>query len=631
MTTLQPPAPAPDPSSSSASVRVSRRAAIFGSVGAALAAGFGMYALRSALQVRSVPERLMEWLLLFVTPEQFEAALQRFGFDAKRYGLAAAILGMLGVLSCLGYLALRRGWRLHGMLALGMGLWLFVMLVVMPLTSAGPFALDLLDGKRAAIGGYLAVALTFAAVLALAGARAHRRFHQDTPPAAWQNWSELGASPGVRSAWLQPRRGAIALLGSAGAAYLATYLAVRMVPRGAGVETVMLEDPQEPVPSGGIDTPNPHPNVVGTPPGADAAIRFGADAGPQPSVEAATSAQPTAVATSAGRLPEPAPEREVVRDKDGAVLPGGHVAGQLVPAISSNTDFYVVTKNAGGDPVVHPDNWRLLIDGEIDRPVQLDYATLRKMPAVEMTKTLECISNYVGKPELAPFGAELIGTAVWKGVRVRDILRVVGGPKSTVGWVAVLSADEFTSALPLDAVVDPNTILVYEMNGEVLPREHGYPARLLVPGRYGMKNAKWVIGLRLLRREFSDWYGQRNWSKHGIVQTMSRIDVPVPGASLPSGQQTVAGIAYAGARGIQRVEWSSDDGRTWQTAELLEPAPGEDRWVRWRGTFTLASPGASVVLVARATDSTGEVQTREFSLPEPDGGTGWPHVEVHAG
>jgi len=254
------------------------------------------------------------------------------------------------------------------------------------------------------------------------------------------------------------------------------------------------------------------------------------------------------------------------------VLQSGRAAGQLAPAITSNRDFYIVTKNAGGDPSLRPGDWRLLVDGEVERSFQLDYATLRKLPAMQVTKTLECISNFVGKPELAPFGAELISTAQWKGVAVRDILALTGGPKPSAQWMAVLSADEYTSALPIEAAMDPATLLVYEMNGEVLPREHGYPARLLVPGRYGMKNPKWVIGLRPMSREFLDWYGQRNWSKEGIVRTMTRIDGPAPGAKPSAGENTLSGIAYAGARGIKRVEYSSDGGDTWDDAEVLEPA-----------------------------------------------------------
>jgi hypothetical protein len=130
-----------------------------------------------------------------------------------------------------------------------------------------------------------------------------------------------------------------------------------------------------------------------------------------------------------------------------------------------------------------------------------------------------------------------------------------------------------------------------------------------------------------MTREFLDWYGQRNWSKEGIVRTMTRIDSPAPGAPVPPGENVVSGVAYASTRGIARVEYSVDGGQTWADADLLEPQAGADAWVRWRGTFTY-TPGAQVTLVARATDGTGVVQDQAFTLPEPDGGTGWPRVQV---
>jgi DMSO/TMAO reductase YedYZ molybdopterin-dependent catalytic subunit len=328
-------------------------------------------------------------------------------------------------------------------------------------------------------------------------------------------------------------------------------------------------------------------------------------------------------------VPIPPPARALARDQEGSLTAAGRAPGTLAPAITPNDNFYIVTKNAGGDPIIHPQDWRLVVDGEVERPFQIDYQTLRKLPPVEVTKTLECISNFTSKPELAPFGSELISTARWKGAKVSDILQLVGGVKAGADWLAVLGADEFTSALPMDVALDPETLLVYEMNGEVLPREHGYPARMLVPGRYGMKNAKWVAGLRPLRREFVDWYGQRNWSKTALVRTMSRIDQPAPGANLPPGEQRIAGVAYAGVRGIQQVEFSADNGESWRKADILEAPAGHDTWVRWQGSFTLA-PGSRTKLIARATDGNGEVQIEAFSLPEPNGGTGWPSVEVQA-
>jgi DMSO/TMAO reductase YedYZ molybdopterin-dependent catalytic subunit len=576
--------------------------AAVGGAAAALVFGLGMLLLRSTIGVRSIPERLMEWLLLFIPPGLFEAVLLRFGFDAKRYGLDAAILLVLAGLGWLGYRALSRGLSLPSLAALGVGVWLLIMLLIMPLTSAGLFASALVEGASAAVLGYLAISLSYAAVLILG--------------ALWMRFDEVPENLGelhgaYREIPLSERRTLLVMLGGSAAAYMATYASGLFSSTDSRAPSILLVDPQEPVPSGGVDAPNPHPQAVASPVAQQQTI-------------AATA---TPFASTTPTLPAPASARELQRDKDGAVLPSGRTPGQLASAVTSNSDFYIVTKNAGGDPMLKADAWRLLVDGDVERTFQLDYATLRKLPSVQVTKTLECISNFVGKPELAPFGAELISTALWKGVAVRDILGLTGGPKSDASWLAVLSADEYTSAIPIEVAMDPGTLLVYEMNGDVLPYEHGYPARLLVPGRYGMKNAKWVIGLRPMTREFLDWYGQRNWSKDALVRTMTRIDSPAPGDHLDPGQSTLSGVSYAGTRGIKRVELSSDGGQTWRDAQFVEPPAGPDSWVRWRGAFQVAA-GSPVTLVARATDGTAAVQDEAFTLPEPNGGTGWPHVQL---
>jgi DMSO/TMAO reductase YedYZ molybdopterin-dependent catalytic subunit len=168
------------------------------------------------------------------------------------------------------------------------------------------------------------------------------------------------------------------------------------------------------------------------------------------------------------------------------------------------------------------------------------------------------------------------------------------------------------------------------MNGEPLPREHGFPARLLVPGRYGMKNPKWLAGIRVMDKSYAGWYEQRGWNPEGLVKTMSRIDVPADGAALSPGQQRVAGIAYAGDRGIMTVEFTADDGATWMSTDLLEPMPDTDAMVRWQGSLVMP-PSGMVTLTVRATDGTGEVQTDVFVLPQPDGASGQDSIRVSAG
>ena len=179
-----------------------------------------------------------------------------------------------------------------------------------------------------------------------------------------------------------------------------TAFALRFGPRRRLPGVVVL-DPQAPVPSGGIDGPEPTPAVTAAPvpPG-----RRGAPPRQRRRAERATRSCPAAAA----------PARRGTRTA--RLLPSGRRPGSWPSPSRATTDFYIVTKNAGGRPGrCDADDWRLRIDGEVGRPVELDYASLRSLPAVEVTKTLECISNFVAKCELAPFGCDLITTARWKG------------------------------------------------------------------------------------------------------------------------------------------------------------------------------------------------------------------------
>jgi DMSO/TMAO reductase YedYZ molybdopterin-dependent catalytic subunit len=330
-------------------------------------------------------------------------------------------------------------------------------------------------------------------------------------------------------------------------------------------------------------------------------------------------------AQSTDELATPPPAPSLARDADGALAGAQRPPGTLAPYITANDAFYAVTKNASGDPSLDAEQWRLVIDGEVAQPVQLDYRLLRQLPAVDVTKTLECISNMTARCDLATFGCELISNATWKGVRLADIVTLAGGLNPGVVSFAIIAQDEFSASLPADVGMDPNTIIVYEMNGQVLPRIHGYPARLLVPGRYGMKSPKWLAAIRPMTQEYLGWYEQRNWNKEGIVRTMARIDVPASG-DLPAGTQMLAGIAYAGDRGVNAVDVTLDGGQSWQSVALLDSAMG-DTWVRWQGSFQL-DPGAELHIQARATDGTGVRQTDVFQLPQPNGATGWNSVTV---
>ncbi|MBX5446376.1 molybdopterin-dependent oxidoreductase, partial [Sphaerobacter sp.] len=159
---------------------------------------------------------------------------------------------------------------------------------------------------------------------------------------------------------------------------------------------------------------------------------------------------------------------------------------------------------------------------------------------------------------------------------------------------------------------------------------HGYPLRLIVPGIFGMKNVKWITRIEAVDRDFQGYWQERGWSDIATVQTMSRIDVPASNRTLVAGQPTlIAGIAFAGDRGISKVEVSTDDGETWAPATLDEPL-SPLTWVLWRYEWTPIRPGR-YHLVVRAYDGQGQVQDAKERPPLPDGATGYHTVSVRVG
>lgn len=558
--------------------------------------------IRVAWQVRTLPERVMETLLVLVPLDLFERGLQQFGANAKDIALLGAYLGMAILLVVVGFLAVRTvdGWLV---LLVGLGLWLAAMLIVMPLTGAGLFASALLVNPTLTIAGYLVVFSGYGVVLAIG--------------TGMVTWLDPGRYSAPEHTARLERRSLLA--GLSGAVVTALAFGFARSTGGAGGAAVQSSLPLAAAPTR-AEVPSPTATSV-VAPAATAAPTNASAATPTPAVAA-----PTSTPLVAAGFPTPPPVRSLTRDQEGSLTAAGRPLGSLAPQITSSQDFYIVTKNAVADPVADANTWRLIVDGQVDHPVQVDYATLLALPYVDVTKTLECISNLTAGCGMASFGCDLISTALWRGVAVRDVLDLAGGLKSSVVDVAFLSMDEFSSGLPAEAALDPSTLIVYQMNGQVLPREHGYPARLLVPGRYGMKDPKWLAGIRALDQSYVDWYQQRGWTRDGIVKTMSRIDLPVDGASLPPGQQRVAGIAYAGDRGINQVEISADGGSTWRTASILEPPAGQDTIVRWEAMFPMA--GSPCTLVVRATDGTGVVQPDDFGLPAPDGGWGQDSITV---
>lgn len=310
--------------------------------------------------------------------------------------------------------------------------------------------------------------------------------------------------------------------------------------------------------------------------------------------------------------------REVarVRNAEAVDFAGG---GTLPSPITPNGKFYLVSKNFV-DPRVDTSetDWTIRIDGLVERPQTLTAADLRALAGPDFVSTLTCISN--------PIGGPLISTARWTGAPLAVVLRRAGVEPGVVD-VVFHARDGYSDSIPLAKALAPTTALVWGMNGVPLPAKHGFPVRVIVPGRYGIKNVKWLERISLVNTDYQGYWQQQGWTDVGIVKTESQISVPANKAIVRAGAAELAGIAFAGDRGIRQVEVSLDGGATWQTCQITADPSGHSlSWVLWRYPWHPA-PGTYTLLV-RATDGTGALQTSTHAPTLPDGASGWQRIVV---
>ncbi|MBA2267010.1 MAG: molybdopterin-dependent oxidoreductase [Nitrosopumilus sp.] len=281
-------------------------------------------------------------------------------------------------------------------------------------------------------------------------------------------------------------------------------------------------------------------------------------------------------------------------------------------------------------PTINANDWNLTIKGLVDNPVVINYAEIRSMNSVEEFATLTCISNKIG--------GNLVGTALWKGVRLRDILSKAG-VQSSVKYIVFRCSDGYDVGIPLENGMMDSTVLAYDMNNSPLTSEHGYPVRAIVPGFYGMMNPKWITEIELVDKTYEGFWQRKGWTNNGIKNIYSSVVIPgnqpindnfpnlVPNSSFLNGKNIpIAGIAFAGDRGISKVEVSVDGGTTWKTAIVKDPL-SQYTWVLWTSGFTAADKGNYKIIV-RATDKTGQVQTSELEQPFPNGAGGYNQIDI---
>ena len=322
--------------------------------------------------------------------------------------------------------------------------------------------------------------------------------------------------------------------------------------------------------------------------------------------------RPTPPPTSAGFEPVPGtrPEITPIQDfyrVDINLLPPGDQE-----FIDNNDSLVQRLQQQGGETDLPAGTYKLVVDGLVREPLSLSLSDLKAFPMVDQYATLECISN--------PVGGDLIGTTLFQGVALKDVLEKAGLKENVVN-IKFIGVDGYSESLPVQTALHPETLLCYAMGSKPLTKDHGAPLRLYTPNRFGIKNPKWIIKIEAIDSDYQGYWQQRGWSQSAFVQTTSVIDTLQEDEV---NQVKIGGIAFAGARGIQSVELRVDDG-SWQPTELDRPL-STFTWVLWRAFLDL-TPGKHVITV-RAIDGEGEAQTGKSTSSHPSGATGYHSKEI---
>jgi len=280
------------------------------------------------------------------------------------------------------------------------------------------------------------------------------------------------------------------------------------------------------------------------------------------------------------------------------------------PEITPTENFYRIDIDVF-PPNIDASRWSFRLDGLVNNPLNLSLDDIRSRPSVTQPLTMQCISN--------PVGGDLTGTTVWTGVPMKDILADAGVQSNVVGF-NIEAQDGFYEFIFLKDALDPRTMLVYEMDGEPLPFEHGYPLRIYIANRYGMKQPKWITHMEAMDQEKIGYWVERGWDHDAFIKTTSVIDHIGDTIDPATHLIPVGGIAWAGDRDISKVEVQVDNDGHWEAAQLNNPPISPLTWVQWRYDWP-AKPGMHNFSV-RAYDGSGTLQETLPADPAPSGATG---------
>jgi DMSO/TMAO reductase YedYZ molybdopterin-dependent catalytic subunit len=278
-------------------------------------------------------------------------------------------------------------------------------------------------------------------------------------------------------------------------------------------------------------------------------------------------------------------------------------------AITPNEDFYVTSK--GSTPTVDASKWRLKIDGLVANPFTLTYDDVLKFPRVEKFLTLECISN--------PIGGNFLGNAKWTGTPLKPLLERAQ-PTKEAAHAIIYAADGYSTGHPIARMWNEENFLAYRMNGADLPPDHGYPVRIFIPGKFGMKQPKWVTRVQFVNQAYLGYWESKGWSDNSERLAHARFTDLKDGANISGKNFELTGYALGNLDGIKAVEISFDNGKTWDRVNLFSN-PSPLTWCFWKYVWLNPQPGTYEIRV-RAIDGRGKVQDWDPRDIFPDGATG---------
>jgi len=293
------------------------------------------------------------------------------------------------------------------------------------------------------------------------------------------------------------------------------------------------------------------------------------------------------------------------------------IADLVASEVTDTRIFYRVDID-GIPPQLDFDQWTLNVTGRVNKPLTIAKQDLLAMQPSSEYATLECVSNTINPP-----GA-LISNGKWTGVPLSTVLNQAGLAADAV-YIIFHCAEGYSVGVPVQRALEPGALLAYMLNDQSLPPEHGFPVRAIVPGLYGMMNAKWVTSIEASNSVYLGYWQERGWTNDARIKTTSIIYYPSGGAQV-GGPLPIAGVAFAGDRGISKVEVSTDGGNTWNTAEL-KPPKSPYSWVLWAYMWTPTTSGTQTIFV-RATDGAGQLQDPTPNQPFPNGATGYNSIQV---